>query len=126
MNKINKMLLGLGLCAVMAAPAWGYGWIPSKGEPIPVKESIEAMMRNNHSLKALQENRSAVGHEVDRAKGGSPGSLGEFGWGGAAGATVLVDPERKLSIFYAHHMLNSQEEYYQPRLRNVLYSCIGR
>ncbi len=70
MNKLNKMLLGLGLCAVMAAPAWGYGWIPSKGEPIPVKESIEAMMRNNHSLKALQENRSAVGHEVDRAKAG--------------------------------------------------------
>ena len=34
------------------------------------EESIEAMMRNNHSLKALQENRSAVGHEVDRAKGG--------------------------------------------------------
>ena len=70
MNKLNTMLLGLGLCAVLAAPAFGYGWIPGKGEPIPVEESIEAMMRNNHSLKALQENRSAVGHEVDRAKAG--------------------------------------------------------
>lgn len=52
------------------------------------------------------------------------GNLGEFGWGGAAGATVLIDPEYKLSVFYAHHMLNPQEDYYQPRLRNVVYSCI--
>ena len=55
---------------MLASPAWGYGWIAGRGEPIPVKESIEAMMRNNHSLKAIQENRSAVGHEVDRAKAG--------------------------------------------------------
>ena len=55
MKYLHKTLLGLGLCAVMAAPAFGYGWIPGRGEPIPVKESIEAMMRNNHSLKALQE-----------------------------------------------------------------------
>jgi len=52
------------------------------------------------------------------------GNIGEFGWGGAAGATVLVDPELKLSVFYAHHMLNPQEYYYQPRLRNAVYSCI--
>lgn len=61
---------------------------------------------------------------VDRAKGGSVGNIGEFGWGGAAGATVLVDPKIKLSMFYTHHMLNPQEEYYQPRLRNVLYACL--
>ena len=63
---------------------------------------------------------------IDIAKSGSTGSIGEFGWGGAAGATVLADPSRRISIFYAHHMLNSQEPYYQPRLRNVLYTCLGR
>lgn len=61
---------------------------------------------------------------IDRAKGGSIGNVGEFGWGGAAGATVLVDPDLKLSAFYTHHMLNPQEDYYQPRLRNVLYACL--
>ena len=60
---------------------------------------------------------------IDKAAG-STGNVGEFGWGGAAGATVLVDPDLKLSVFYAHHMLNPQEDYYQPRLRNVVYSCI--
>jgi len=58
------------------------------------------------------------------AEGGSCGSVGEFGWGGAAGSTALIDPNLHLSMLYAHHMLNPQEEYYQPRLRNVLYACL--
>ena len=61
---------------------------------------------------------------TDRAKGGALSPLGEFGWGGAAGATVLVDPENRLGVFYAHHMLNPLEDYYQPRLRNGVYSCL--
>jgi len=61
---------------------------------------------------------------VDKARAGFTGGKNEFGWGGAAGATVLVDTENRLSYFYAHHMLNPQESYYQPRLRNVVYSCL--
>lgn len=52
------------------------------------------------------------------------GNVGEFGWGGAAGASVYVDPSIGLGVFYAHHMLNPQEDYYQPRLRDVIYRCI--
>lgn len=63
---------------------------------------------------------------IDKAASGTTGSIGEFGWGGAAGATVLVDPELNLSMFYTHHMLNPQEGYYQPRLRNVLYACVTK
>ena len=62
---------------------------------------------------------------IDKQASGSTGNLGEFGWGGAAGATVLVDPDIGLSMFYAHHMLNPQEHIYQPKLRNVLYDCIN-
>ncbi len=61
---------------------------------------------------------------VNKATGGSNGSIGEFGWGGAAGATLLVDTDLRLGVAYAHHMLNPQEACYQPRLRNVVYSCI--
>lgn len=50
--------------------------------------------------------------------------LGEFGWGGAAGATAIIDPEINLGVFYVQHTLNPREEYYQPRLRNVIYSCL--
>ncbi len=61
---------------------------------------------------------------VDKARGGSLGSIGEFGWGGAAGATLLADTGLNLGVFYAHHMLNPKEAYYQPRLRNVIYACL--
>ncbi len=70
MNRISTLLLTLGLCAACAAPAWGYGWISDRDGAIPLKESIEAMMRTSHALKASQENRSALGHEIDRAKAG--------------------------------------------------------
>lgn len=63
---------------------------------------------------------------TDKAQSGTTGNTGEFGWGGAAGATVLVDPDIGLSLFYAHHMLNPQETYYQPRLRNVIYNCVNK
>lgn len=45
----------------------------------------------------------------------------DFGWGGAAGATIFADPELELGVFYAHHMLNPQESYYQPLLRQAIY-----
>ena len=61
---------------------------------------------------------------TDAAASGSIGSLGECGWGGAAGATLLVDPAEKLAMVYTHFMLNPQEDYYQPRLRNALYACL--
>jgi adhesin transport system outer membrane protein len=60
------LLSGCFAVALFAAPSFASG----KDETIPVKESIEAMLRNNHSLKSIQENRSAVGHEIDRAKAG--------------------------------------------------------
>ena len=63
---------------------------------------------------------------VDRALGGSNGPIGEFGWAGAAGAVALMDLENNVSLFYAHHMLNNQESYVLPRLRNVLYACMNR
>lgn len=61
---------------------------------------------------------------MDKAKSGSNSSIGEFGWGGAAGSNLIIDTEQNLAAFYAHHMLNPQEEFYQPRLINVTYSCI--
>lgn len=63
---------------------------------------------------------------LDRAAAGYNGGAGEFGWGGAAGASVYMDTERKVALVYAHHMLNPQEPYYQPRMRNVLYACLDK
>ena len=61
---------------------------------------------------------------VDRTRSGSNGPVGEFGWGGAAGAYVLIDPDNRVTAYYAQHMLNNQEPYVHPRLRNLIYSCL--
>ena len=61
---------------------------------------------------------------IDKARSGSNANLGEFGWGGAAGATAIIDTEAKLALFFAQHTLNPREQWYQPRLRNIVYSCI--
>lgn len=61
---------------------------------------------------------------VDRTRSGSNGPVGEFGWGGAAGAYTIIDPENGVSAFYVQHMLNSQEPYVHPRLRNLVYACL--
>ena len=61
---------------------------------------------------------------MDRVKGNSMSNVGEFGWGGAAGTSVYIDPQIKLAAVYSKHTLNPREEYYQPRVRNVLYSCL--
>lgn len=109
------------------------GGVGATGEKILSAGTIDLLRTNQlneHQLKYLTwPQLKGYGYGlgvrtlIDKAAG-STGNLGEFGWGGAAGATVLVDPALKLSVFYAHHMLNPQEDYYQPRLRNVVYSCI--
>ena len=62
---------------------------------------------------------------MNPAVSGCISNIGEFGWGGAAGATVVCDPKNNLAVFYAQHVLNPREEYYQPRLKNVVYSDLG-
>ena len=46
--------------------------------------------------------------------------IGEFEWGGAAGEYLFIDPSNRLSAFYGQHMLNIQEPYVHPRLKEPL------
>ena len=61
---------------------------------------------------------------MDKAQAGSLSNIGEFGWGGAAGASVFIDPEIKLAAIYLKHTLNPREGYYMPRVRNAIYSSL--
>ncbi len=104
------------------------------GERILSPASIE-MMRENHLTPAQMTDFNwpqMVGYGyglgvrtlVSRAAGGALSPVGEFGWGGAAGAYTLIDPEHQLSVYFAEHMLNSYEPYVHPRLRNLLYAAL--
>ncbi len=108
--------------------------VADNGERILSPGTIN-LMRTNH-LNAVQMQdldwQQFVGYGyglgvrtmVDRTVCGSNGPVGEFGWGGAAGAYVIIDPENRVTAYYAQHMLNNQEPFVHPRLRNLVYACL--
>lgn len=52
---------------------------------------------------------------------------GEFGWDGAAGAYVLIDPDNKIAIFYATHVRDHGDYLYNnlhPAIRNAIYEAL--
>ena len=61
---------------------------------------------------------------MDKGAAHSNAAIGEFGWGGAAGSYIMIDPDHRLCAFYAQHMLNNQEPYVHPRLRNLIYQSV--
>ncbi len=52
--------------------------------------------------------------------------VGEFGWDGAAGAFSLIDPENRLAVFFATHIMSARYIYavVHPKLRNLIYEQI--
>ena len=56
----------------------------------------------------------------------SPWPLGLFGWDGAAGAFVSVDPERKISVCYFQQVLRSQRTFKEVHQELILkaYECM--
>ena len=116
------------------ADALANGGKGKNGEHILSQKTIDLMRTNHLSEKQLPDlNWSqlkgygyglGVRTMIDRAKGGALSPIGEFGWGGAAGAYVMIDPENKLSVFYGQHMLNNLEPYIHPRIRNLVYSSL--
>lgn len=82
-------------------------------------------MRGDYSWDQLKGYGYGLGVRTHIAKtvSGSLSPIGEFGWSGAAGCMAIIDPESQLTVMYAQHLLNNQESYVHPRLRNVVYSC---
>ena len=109
------------------------GGVGATGERILSKASVD-LMRTNHLNDTQMKDFNwiqmtgygyglGVRTMVDRSRG-SLSPVGEFGWGGAAGAYILIDPEREMSVYFAEHMRNSLEPFVHPRIRNILYACL--
>lgn len=128
---------GLISCAddyVLLVNALCNGGVAATGERILSRAAIDLMRTNQLDAVALQDFDwpHLVGYGyglgvrtmIDKAKSGSLGPVGEFGWDGAAGVYMLIDPENRLAVFYMQHMLNGQHPYIHPRLRNIVYQCL--
>ena len=99
-------------------------------------ETLDLMTKNHLCKKALETFRKSYKYTfygyglgvrvyTDKDKN-NLSSLGEFGWDGAAGSYVLMDPKEKLSIVYTQHVTNCKYayEYIHPMIRNAVYSII--
>ena len=83
------------------------------------RRSFDAWNRKGYSY-AL-----GVRTRVDKHMGGR-GSVGEFGWDGAACSYMLIDPHMHLSVFFATHVKGYGYAYdvIHPTLRNLVYEVL--
>ncbi|MBQ9197638.1 MAG: beta-lactamase family protein [Clostridia bacterium] len=83
------------------------------------RKSFDAWNRKGYSY-AL-----GVRTRVDISQGGR-GSVGEFGWDGAACAYAAIDPHTHLSVFVAMHVRNFGYAYdvIHPKLRDLVYGAL--
>ena len=118
------------------ADALACGGVGKTGKRILSRAGIDLMRANQLGPEQLKDfnwsQMTGYGYGlgvrtvIDRAAGGILSPVGEFGWGGAAGAYLLVDPENRVSVFYAQHMRNNQEPWVHPRLRNIVYGILTK
>ena len=118
------------------AAAIAAGGVTKSGERLISRETIDLWRTNQLSDEQMKwfDWGQLVGYgyglgvrtHIDRAKSGSLSPLGEFGWSGAAGGLIYFDVENNAALFYAHHMLNNQEYYTFPRIRNYFYEGISK
>ena len=86
------------------------------------------LMTSNH-VGSLYSNGNfgfGLGFEITEHVGrsGRPGSVGEFGWGGAYGTKYWVDPEEKLVVVYMTQLMPQTGVDVADRLRALLYGSI--
>ena len=121
-----------GYSKVIAALA--NGGVTGKGERLLTEKSIRLFMTPYTSgelqldfMKMQKFGYSyGLGVRVLTEKGSSRSPLGEFGWDGAAGAYVLIDPIHHLTIFYAQHTLAYDAVFTEvhPRIRDLVYEAL--
>ena len=131
---------GAGLCTSVDeyskfAAAMANGGLGAAGKRILRPESIDLMRRNWLNEQQLQDfslsGKVGYGYGlgvrtlIDGSKSRSP--VGEFGWDGAAGCYVAIDPDNRIGIFYAQEILGMLVAYNEihPTIRDLAYEALG-
>lgn len=119
------------------ADAMANGGVGANGNRILKPETIDLMRTEQLSDYTVDTNFSCcsgpgygyglgVRTLIDKS-GGQRSSLGEFGWDGAAGSYVMIDPKYNLSLFFAMHVRAwpSMIGYGHIALRDFTYESLG-
>ncbi len=49
----------------------------------------------------------------------------DFGWGGAAGSYLFIDPKNEITAFYAQHVLNSPFQDLRAQIRPIIQEVLN-
>lgn len=121
---------------ILLADALANGGMGRSGERILSRYGIDLMRSNLLDAKMMRklgnDMPANVGYgygygvrtNLDPASCGNIAPLGQFGWDGAKLCVMECDPENKIAFFHAEHM-GGLHPVVIPRLRNLIYSCIG-
>lgn len=119
------------------ADAMACGGVGSSGARILKPETIDLMRTEQLSTCTLDPTFVCSGGPgygyalgvrtlVDKSQG-QRSPLGEFGWDGAAGSYVMMDPANELSIFFAMHVRGWPDliGYGHAPIRDLTYEVLG-
>lgn len=122
---------------ILLADALANNGVGKNGNRILSKASVELMSANHLPNEILNDFvKGTVGQAIGYgygygvrtnlypAMGGNLSPVGEFGWDGARGSYFSCDPKNRVAFFYAEHM-GGLHPVILPRLRNVVYFCLG-
>lgn len=98
------------------------------GKRVLSRHTVALMTSNHLSGEALESHKEGfgLGFSVlnDVGVRGTPGSVGEFGWGGAYGSTYWVDPAEDLVVVYFTQLRPSSIVKDQLTLRALVYQAL--
>ncbi len=113
--------------------------VAENGYRVLKKESIDLMRTNQLTpeveeiYRSQSENRKGYSYGlgvrtlVDKDAANAKSPLGEFGWDGAAGSYVMIDPENHITVVYVEHIMNHGDIYSTGhfKIRDLTYECMG-
>lgn len=131
---------GGGLCSsvrdyILFAQTLTNGGIAPSGAQILRRATIDDMRRNRLSGEALADfaafggwSKAGYGYGlgvrtlIDPERNNSLSMPGEFGWDGARGCYVVIDPDAELALFYAQQEEGSRWYEWHGTVRNYAYA----
>ncbi len=119
---------------ILLADALACGGVGKSGNRILSSYGVKLMSTNTFDEAKLKEfgRDMCTGYgygygvrmNIHPELAGNVAPLGQFGWDGAKLCYFSSDPSTKISVFHAEHM-GGVHKMVIPRLRNLVYSCIG-
>jgi CubicO group peptidase (beta-lactamase class C family) len=91
------------------------------------RKSVELMTSDNLVTATFQPGQGfGLGFRIvtDLGKSGQPGSVGDYGWGGAYHSTYWVDPAEGLTVSYMTQLIPAGGLEDQAKIRALIYSSL--